>query len=389
MSVELRPLGVTCNLGCSYCYQRPQRDVGAPAARYDLAAMKAALAEEGAPFTLFGGEPLLIPLADLEELWRFGFERFGRNAIQTNGILIEDAHVALFARYAVDVGISVDGPGELNDARWRGTLAATRAATARTARAIERLCAAGRPPGLIVTLHRGNAGPARLPALIAWLRELDALGVTRARLHVLEVDAPAVQAHLALAPADNARVLRALAELELDLPRLRFDVFGEQEALLLGRDHQASCVWRGCDPSTTAAVRGVEGDGARTSCGRVNKDGIDFVKAERPGYERYLALYRTPQAHGGCAGCRFFVACKGQCPGTAIDGDWRNRTEHCETWKALFEWVEARLIARGHEPLSRRADLPALEADLLAAWERGDNPSLEALLARRRPAAPP
>ena len=55
-----------------------------------------------------------------------------------------------------------------------------------------------------------------------------------------------------------------------------------------------------------------------------NKDGIDYVKADRPGYERYLALYQTPQEYGGCQGCRFLVSCaRGNVQGTAISsGDW-------------------------------------------------------------------
>lgn len=28
MSVELRPLGVQCNIKCTYCYQNPLRDAG-------------------------------------------------------------------------------------------------------------------------------------------------------------------------------------------------------------------------------------------------------------------------------------------------------------------------------------------------------------------------
>ena len=35
----------------------------------------------------------------------------------------------------------MDGPGELNDGRWAGTLGRTRDATAKTEAAIERLCA--------------------------------------------------------------------------------------------------------------------------------------------------------------------------------------------------------------------------------------------------------
>ena len=42
----------------------------------------------------------------------------------------------------------------------------------------------------------------------------------------------------------------------------------------------------------TGAVRGVEGNGQTSNCGRTNKDGIDFTKANTAGYERYLALYQ-------------------------------------------------------------------------------------------------
>jgi len=87
--------------------------------------MKAAVEREGGPFTLFGGEPLLLPLADLEELFRWGMEEYGHSGIQTNGILISDEHMRLFKTYNVDVGVSIDGPGELNDLRWHVSLERT------------------------------------------------------------------------------------------------------------------------------------------------------------------------------------------------------------------------------------------------------------------------
>ena len=43
MSVELRPLGVNCNIQCQYCYQNPQRDAGNLADSYDMEAMKEAM----------------------------------------------------------------------------------------------------------------------------------------------------------------------------------------------------------------------------------------------------------------------------------------------------------------------------------------------------------
>jgi uncharacterized protein len=110
MTLELRPLGVSCNIACEYCYQNPQRDAGNVEKRYDMAAMKEAIEKEGGPFSLFGGEPLLMPLADLTEIWRWGYELWGRNSLQTNGTLINDDHIRLFKQYNVHVGISIDGP---------------------------------------------------------------------------------------------------------------------------------------------------------------------------------------------------------------------------------------------------------------------------------------
>lgn len=374
MSVELRPLGVACNLACEYCYQEPQRDARNFRRRYDLDAMLAAVEEQGKPFVLFGGEPLLLDLEELERIWRYGYERFGHNTVQTNGSLITAAHVDLFRRYEVEVGISIDGPGDVNDVRRAHGPARTRTATARTEAAIELLCTEHRPPGLIVTLHRANATGAALTRMAAWLRRLDSLGISSVRLHLLEVDNDTVRTKHALSDRENVEALLFFARLQAELRHIRFDAVDEVRALLRAKDQSVSCVWRACDPYTTPAVQGIEGDGSSSNCGRTNKDGVDFLKAQEQGFERYLLLYQLPQKHGGCQGCRFFMMCKGQCPGTAIDGDWRNRTEHCEVWKKLFGELEAELVAAGEEPLSLSPRRQELEHLLISSWEEGLNP---------------
>jgi uncharacterized protein len=327
MGVELRPLGVACNIGCVYCYQDPMRSAGNYRQPYDLAKMKAALLRANEPFTLFGGEPLLVPIPDLEELFALGLEKFGHNSIQTNGTLVNDEHLRLFRTYKVGVGISIDGPDELNDLRWHRNLEQTRRSTARIEALIARLCADGTPPGLIVTLHRGNATAAHLPKMHDWVRRLDGLGVRSMRLHLLEIENETVRTRHALSLRENVEALLSFERLQPELRTIRFDLFGEMEALLLGQERDASCVWRTCDPYRTSAVVGIEGNGQSSNCGRTNKDGVDYTKADVAGYERYVALWRTPQAEGGCQGCRFFLMCRGQCPGTAIDGDWRNRSD--------------------------------------------------------------
>ena len=209
----------------------------------------------------------------------------------------------------------MDGPDDLNDVRWAGTLSLTREATAKTHAAIERLVREGLTPSLIVTLHRNNATADKLPRMRDWFRYLDMLGITSARLHDLEIESPAVGAKYELTVDEQVAAFLDFAALESELRQLRFDVFSDIRKMLLGEDQSTTCVWNACDPYTTRAVQGVEGHGQRSNCGRTNKDGIDFVKADREGFERYLALYHAPQDAGGCHGCRFFVMCKGQCPG--------------------------------------------------------------------------
>jgi hypothetical protein len=85
--------------------------------------------------------------------------------------------------------------------------------------------------------------------------------------------------------------------------------------------------------------------------GRTNKDGIEYLKALQSGLS---VTWRctTPLTNAAAARPAVFLACKGQCPGTAIDGDWRNRTEPCAVWMALFTMLEEEMLALGEEPIS-------------------------------------
>lgn len=380
--VEVQALGVECNIACQYCYQNPMRDAGNEPDPYDLDAIKEAVIASGRPLALYGGEPLLMAKNDLEDLLAWGYERFGGSTMQSNGALIDDDHVRMFRDYKVRVGISVDGPGALNDARWVGSLERTRAATAKTEAAIDRLCAEKLPVSLIITAHRGNAAPDKLPILTDWLVGLAERGVWRARLHILEVESPEIAEKYALSTAENLALLQAFDDLRTRLPADFIDVFRDMKHSLMGNETNVGCVWRACDPYTTAAVRAIQGNGAITNCGRTNKAGVNFTKADRPGFERYIALYHTPQEYLGCRDCRFFLMCKGQCPGTAVDGDWRNRTDQCELWMTQFAALEQRALAAGMTPLSMHTRRREVEALMLRAWASGVNLSLEYALAQ-------
>lgn len=399
MSVEVNVVGTRCGaaaggLSCLYCYERL---VPRKAPELDVEAVKATLrrvvgSSHGRGFSLFGGEPLLAPLEDLEALWRFGWETYRHNGVQTSGRPITEAHFALFKKYRVNVSFSIDGPGELNDHRWAGSVEKTREATAASCAWLLRCLREKVGTGLIVTLHRANASPERLPRLLAWLTELDAAGLQHAGLHLMEHDGNVRR--LGLSPRENADAMLAIYRHQTRALRtLKLGPFRDVLALLRGQDAWkwndgsqggVGCTWGPCDPYTTTAVEGVDPDGKRTLCPRVHKDGVEWGPAAPGPLARPLVLRDTPQEQGGCKGCRHLITCKGHCPGTATGGDWRKRSRDCETWRAILEAFEQHLLDVGETPVTLRPDRDAIEARMAEFWAAGRAVKLVEVLAGAR-----
>lgn len=363
MSVEFTPVGVACNLSCSYCYQQPMRDAKNITAKWDWEAARATLDRLNSPFIVFGGEPLLTPKDRLEQILDYGFKKWGQTGIQTNGSLIDRDFYELFKKYNTHVGFSLDGPEYCSLSRWSENIQETLDLVKISDYWLHKMVADGHPCSLIVTLWSGNCSVVDFPNLKNWLIDLDRLGLKYARLHLLEVDTKISESQR----VDEDLLINRLKELaSIQWKNLDIDLFTEMKRLL-AQDGQTSCVWNACDPLTTEAVQGVSANGTLSNCGRVNKDGVDWRKGEQTGHERQLVLYNTPFEYGGCKDCRFFLACKGQCPGTAIDGDWRNRSEHCQVYFKLFEAIEKQVP----NATSLRTNRKQLEMDYLKSLVSG------------------
>jgi uncharacterized protein len=130
-----------CNIDCAYCYL-PDR---ANPARISLETVnvlfeKVFASGWAAPeLTVIwhAGEPLVMPVA----FYRDAFATIARlcpvgielsHSIQTNGMLITDDYCALFRDWHIKLGVSLDGPAAIHDARRRtraggGTFARTMA----------------------------------------------------------------------------------------------------------------------------------------------------------------------------------------------------------------------------------------------------------------------
>lgn len=338
----------SCNLGCSYCYQNNARTVfnAKSANDYDIAAMLQGIRDEyefsgsTQPVTIHGGEPLLGRKEDVEQLMRISYERVGSVSIQTNGVLIDDEWIALFRKYNVGVGVSIDGWGKLNLGRQLGgDLKASLKATRRSLKNIQKLCEKYRAPGLIVVLSKHNASPERLPELLRFLEWCQSLGVDGARLNPAHVDVAWLKSSVELTNAELANVWREVVPWSM---RTGFRIPAVREALdsLMGTGNYTTCTKTYCDPLMTDAERTVREDGSRGMCEHTyGAEGITYEAAEDRKIQsiRYQILLQTPQEDGGCKDCKWWAMCSGECPGQAIDGDWRNRSRFCQSWKVLYQ----------------------------------------------------
>lgn len=373
-----------CNLGCSYCYQSVARVVkNATAAHdYDIDEIMASMVKvwdwedkhnDGArPAVIHGGEPLLAKKEDLEKLFRLHYKRFGSCSIQSNGVLIDDEHIDMFQAYNVHCGISIDGWGHLNIARQQsGDVEATLRSTRITLANIQKLAAIpNRTPGLIVVLSRANATAEICPmdgmepgelgyfeepitrrdSLIKFLEwTIDTVGMSPGRLNPAHVDVPWLQPIVQLTNDELTEFWQGVVEWSF-AKGYKFKQVEEIRDVLFGLGQQ-TCTKTYCDPIATMAERPVQSDGSYGNCEHVyGADGIPYQRAEDDSVKdhRYQVLVGTDWKYGGCFGgpdgksdkaCKWWAACSGQCPGQAIDGDWRNRTRFCESWAALYQAV--------------------------------------------------
>jgi uncharacterized protein len=128
--VECAPLGLLvlqpttfCNIDCSYCYlshrsenNRMQASTVQAIARF-LRGVR--IRERRLSVVWHAGEPMTAPVAFYEDAFRelqaSATPMLFSHHFQTNGMLINDDWCALFKKWSVQIGISVDGPKEIHD----------------------------------------------------------------------------------------------------------------------------------------------------------------------------------------------------------------------------------------------------------------------------------
>lgn len=124
-----KPAGPICNLDCSYCFYLEKAKLFPERQRFLMSdeVLCAYVAQnirnepsQEVVFTWQGGEPMLRGLDFYRRAVAYQRElshgKLIRNALQTNGVLLDDEWCAFLAESGFTVGISLDGPREIHDA---------------------------------------------------------------------------------------------------------------------------------------------------------------------------------------------------------------------------------------------------------------------------------
>lgn len=165
--VMSKPTGPICNLDCSYCFYLEKEGLYSPQQRWAMSQPVLesyirqyieAQSGEMVNFAWQGGEPTLLGV----DFFRKAFEiqqkyangKTIQNALQTNGVLLDDAWGEFLAGHGVLVGVSIDGPRPLHDA-YRVDKGGNGTFT-RVVRGIECLQKHGVEFNTLTTVHSGN-----------------------------------------------------------------------------------------------------------------------------------------------------------------------------------------------------------------------------------------
>lgn len=129
--VMTKPIGSICNLDCTYCYYLEKENLYPPTENFRMtdetleAFVRQYIEQQDAPeisFAWQGGEPTLLGVGFFQKVValqaRYANGKTVTNALQTNGVLLDDEWGRFLAEHKFLVGLSIDGPRALHD-RYR------------------------------------------------------------------------------------------------------------------------------------------------------------------------------------------------------------------------------------------------------------------------------
>lgn len=357
LSVMIKPASGRCDLRCRYCFYRDEiekrsvSDFGMMSDETLEALVRQILSEAtgSCSFAFQGGEPTLAGLDFYRKLIEFQ-KKYNisnckiHNAIQTNGMHLDEEWAEFLKKNDFLVGLSFDGTPELHDMNRidaGGKDTANR--VLKTAKLLEKydvpfniLCVVGSA----AAKHAGKVYRYLTKQGFDYLQFIPCLD---------PYGEPRGERDYSLTPQQYSQFLKTVFDLwykDVKSGRqISVRTFDNWAGMLAGYPPEACGMMGRCQCQFV-----VEADGSVYPCdfyvfdeyklGNVKTDSFramfeseaakNFVK---PSYEH------DPE----CSGCRWFRLCRGGCRRDRDDGGKIGRNYYCESYKAFFEYAAPRL----------------------------------------------
>ena len=358
LSIMWKTVSEDCNLACDYCYySRTGGKIGKTVRRIDATILEKFIAEymrfsEGvASFAWQGGEPLLAGLDFFKTVVSFQAKYAAANtaianSVQTNATLLNDDWARFFKTYSFLVGVSIDGPRQLNDKRR-----VTRSGVGsydRVMNGVEYLRRYAVDFNVLTVLHENNIGKAN---------ELFEFYERENFRFIQFIPGMDFRAQETSKPPRYLITAREYGDFLCDAfdiwyndgnPKTSIRFFDNMLSVYLNHDAEL-CVHQRTCPTTLI----LEQNGDAYPCdfyigndyklGNVAKDSLEDILGNYV-YQRFLE--KKPTLPEKCTTCEFLNLCHGGCPrnrnwnlsGQEIDVDY-----FCDSYIQIYRYADERM----------------------------------------------
>lgn len=353
--VMVKPVGAACNMNCTYCYYLHKQTL---LQQVRVPRMDAHILEEHIRQTLEtqpqqevvfhwqGGEPTIAGLdffkkaIALQKRYRRPGQRVGNN-LQTNGTLLDNEWAAFLAENGFLVGLSLDGPRDIND-RHRRTKAQT-SVFDRVLKAARLLRQREVPFSVLCVVNRDNARrPLAVyrflsqevrPRILQFIPAYEPVNFRSASPRVADPAAAPMTGSARARPGTPGSVVTAWSVDPTDWGRFLCAVWDEWLARDYGRvfvdlfeDAVSVAVGRGAQRCVSAERCGgglaLESDGSLYSCDHFvypdyrlgNISQTDQASLAASPRQREFGDAKSNTLTGTCRECEFLTLCGGDCP---------------------------------------------------------------------------
>jgi uncharacterized protein len=327
--VFAKPIGSACNLGCHYCYYLGKEELypkgESPRMTEDILEeyIVQHIEASAAPvisFSWHGGEPLLAGLDYFRKIVSLQRKhqpagQHIRNAIQTNGTLLDEEWCRFLAAEKFGVGLSLDGPKELHN-RYRVTKG-QEPTYEQVVRGYRLLQQHRIPFDILCVVHAQNV---RYPLEVyRFFKQIGAPYIGFLPLVEREPDNDDGVSHRTVPALAFGAFLCAIFDewLREDIERVKVQIFEEAATTALGQEH-GLCIFR----ETCGDVPVIEHNGDFFSCDHFVDDAhrlgtikkTPLVELLESPAQRAFGQAKQDALPRFCQTCEVLEMCNGACP---------------------------------------------------------------------------